>query len=183
MLADLPPSSRNTRFSVSAPRAAMCLPTAVEPVKEIMSTRGSPVSTSPTSAGSADVTTLTTPGGMSVSSATSLPIHVAEYGVSGAGFSTTVQPGRERGRELRQVQHEREVPRRDSADDADRLLDDQPVRRHLRGVGILRAALICSSVRAHSEDYTICSLFDERIVSIMAHPLLYRCCPRASWLR
>ena len=29
---------------------------------------------------------------MSVCSATSLPIHVAENGVSGAGFSTTVQP-------------------------------------------------------------------------------------------
>ena len=74
MFADLPPSSRNTRFSVSAPRAMMRLPTAVEPVNEIMSTRGSPVSTSPTAAGSPDVTTLNTPGGMSVSSATILPI-------------------------------------------------------------------------------------------------------------
>jgi hypothetical protein len=50
------------------------------------------VSASPTAAGSADVTTLSTPAGMSVSSATSLPIHVAAYGVSGAGFSTAVQP-------------------------------------------------------------------------------------------
>src|ERR1043166_1221548 len=91
-LADLPPSSRNTRFSEPDPRAAMCFPTAVDPVNEIMSTRGSPVSTSPTLAGSADVTTLNTPAGMSVSSATSLPIHVAEYGVSGAGFRITVQP-------------------------------------------------------------------------------------------
>src|SRR3954467_8659816 len=92
MLADLPPSSRKTRFSVSAPCAAMRLPTAVEPVNEIMSTSGDDVSTSPTAAGSADVTTLNTPGGMSVSSATILPIHVAEYGVSGAGLRITVQP-------------------------------------------------------------------------------------------
>ena len=38
------------------------------------------------------MTTLKTPAGMSVSSATILPIHVAEYGVSGAGFSITLQP-------------------------------------------------------------------------------------------
>ena len=113
MLADLPPSSRNTRFSVSAPRAAMRLPTAVEPVNEIMSTRGSPVSTSPTAAGSTDVTTLNTPGGMSVSSATSLPIHVARVRRVGRGLQDDRAPGGERGRELRQVQHEREVPRRD----------------------------------------------------------------------
>src|SRR4029077_15259017 len=81
-----------TRLSDSDPRAAMCLPTAVEPVNEIMSTRGAPVSTSPTLAGCPDVTTLNTPGGMSVSSATSLPIHVAEYGVSGAGFRIAVHP-------------------------------------------------------------------------------------------
>src|SRR5690349_5359359 len=92
MLADLPPSSRNTRFKLLAPRSVMRLPTADEPVNEIMSTSREPVSTSATSAGSDAVTTLNTPGGMSVSSATSLPIHVAENGVSGAGLSTTVQP-------------------------------------------------------------------------------------------
>ena len=106
----------------------MRLPTAVEPVNEIMSTRGSPVSTSPTVAGSPDVTTLSTPAGMSVSSATSLPMHVALHGVSGAGFRIDRVAGRERGHELRQVEHEREVPRRDRADDADRLAHDQPVR-------------------------------------------------------
>src|SRR4029079_17979815 len=95
--ADLTPSSRNTRLSDSDPRAAMCLPTAVEPVNEIMSTRGSPVSTSPNFAGCAEVTTLNTPAGMSVSSATSLPIHVAEYGVSGAGLRITVHPAAKAG--------------------------------------------------------------------------------------
>src|SRR4029077_13137422 len=63
-----------------------------EPVNGSVSPRGSPVSTSPTSAGWDAVTTLTTPGGMSVSSATIFPIHVAEYGVSGAGFNTLVHP-------------------------------------------------------------------------------------------
>jgi hypothetical protein len=35
---------------------------------------------------------LSTPGGSSVSSATSLPSHVALHGVSGAALSTAVQP-------------------------------------------------------------------------------------------
>ena len=38
------------------------------------------------------MTTLKTPGGMSVSSATSRPSSQASHGVSGAGLSTTVQP-------------------------------------------------------------------------------------------
>jgi hypothetical protein len=44
----LPPSSRNTRFSVSAPFAMIRLPVTVEPVKEIMSTIGDSVNSSPT---------------------------------------------------------------------------------------------------------------------------------------
>ena len=74
MFADLPPSSRNTFFSVSAPLAMMRFPTAVEPVKLIMSTRSSVVSASPAAAGSLDVMTLNTPAGMSVNSAASLPM-------------------------------------------------------------------------------------------------------------
>ena len=35
---------------------------------------------------------LTTPGGISVRSAITLPMCVADHGVSGAGFSTIVQP-------------------------------------------------------------------------------------------
>src|SRR5207244_4314683 len=91
MLADLPPSSRNTFFTVSAALAMMRRPVAVEPVNVTMSTMGSPVRTSPTR-WSDDVTTLTTPGGISVSSAISLPSTVADQGVSGAGLSTAVQP-------------------------------------------------------------------------------------------
>jgi hypothetical protein len=66
-------------------------PTAVEPVKEIRSTFGERVSSSPTRWSDA-VTTLTTPGGTSVHSAIKRPRRVALKGVSGAGFSTTVLP-------------------------------------------------------------------------------------------
>ena len=48
MSADLPPSSRNSRFSVAAPFSMMRRPVAVEPVNEMRSTRGSSTSSSPT---------------------------------------------------------------------------------------------------------------------------------------
>src|SRR6266540_3328590 len=91
-LADLPPSSRNTFFRVCAPLAMMRFPVAVEPVKLIISTLGSVVSNSPTVAASPDVTTFSTPGGISVCSAAIRPMKVALHGVSGAGLSTTVLP-------------------------------------------------------------------------------------------
>ena len=91
IVADLPPSSRNRRFIVAAPFSMIRLPTAVEPVKEIRSTFGESVSSSPTRWSDA-VTTLTTPAGMSVLSAIRRPRRVALNGVSGAGFSTTVFP-------------------------------------------------------------------------------------------
>ena len=91
MVADLPPSSRKTRFSVAAPFSMIRLPTAVDPVKEIRSTLGDNVSSSPTR-WSDDVTTLSTPGGNSVCSATRRPSRVAFHGVSGAGFKMTVLP-------------------------------------------------------------------------------------------
>jgi hypothetical protein len=48
IVADLPPSSRNKRFIVTAPFSMIRFPTAVEPVKEIRSTFGESVSSSPT---------------------------------------------------------------------------------------------------------------------------------------
>ena len=48
IVADLPPSSRNSRFMVAAPFSMIRLPTTVEPVNEIMSTFGESVSSSPT---------------------------------------------------------------------------------------------------------------------------------------
>ena len=76
---------------VAAPFSMIRLPTAVEPVKEMRSTWRDRVSSSPTR-WSEEVTTLTTPAGMSVRSATRRPIRVAFQGVSGAGLSTTVLP-------------------------------------------------------------------------------------------
>jgi len=90
MNADLPPSARNTFFTVWLAAAMMRRPVAVEPVKLTMSTRGSVTSTSPTSL-DAEVRTLTTPGGMSVS-ATSRPSAAVIHGVWGGPFTTTVQP-------------------------------------------------------------------------------------------
>ena len=78
-------------MSVAAPFSMIRFPVAVEPVNEIMSTCGDSVSSSPTR-WSDDVTTLNTPGGMSVFSATSRPRRVAFHGVSGAGFNTVVLP-------------------------------------------------------------------------------------------
>ncbi len=76
---------------VAAPFSMIRLPTTVDPVNEIRSTFGDSVSSSPTKWSDA-VTTLTTPAGMSVFSAISLPSLVALKGVFGAGFSTTVLP-------------------------------------------------------------------------------------------
>ena len=78
-------------MSVAAPFSMIRLPTAVDPVKEIRSTLGDSVSSSPTR-WSDDVTTLSTPGGNSVCSATRRPSRVAFHGVSGAGFKMTVLP-------------------------------------------------------------------------------------------
>ena len=91
MSADLPPSSRNSRFRVGAPFSMIRRPTAVEPVNEMRSTRGS-VTRSSATALSEVVTTWRTPAGMSVFSATSRPIRVAFQGVFGAAFRITVFP-------------------------------------------------------------------------------------------
>ena len=84
---------------VAEPASMIRRPTAVEPVKLIMSTSGLVVSTSPIVL-SADVTTLRTPAGRSVSSAASRPSARPVHGVSGAGLSTTVQPAASAGATL-----------------------------------------------------------------------------------
>src|SRR5258705_1233812 len=91
IVADLPPSSRKRRFIVAAPFSMIRLPTTVDPVKEIRSTFGDNVSSSPTKWSDA-VTTLMTPAGMLVFSAINRPSRVALYGVFGAGFNTIVLP-------------------------------------------------------------------------------------------
>ena len=69
----------------------MARPVAVDPVKVTMSTRGSADRAAPTSL-AFEVTTLNTPGGISVSSATMRPYSLPDHGVSCAGLSTTVFP-------------------------------------------------------------------------------------------
>ena len=91
MWALLPPSSSSVFFTVAAPAARIARPVAVEPVKVIMSTRGSADSAAPTSL-ALEVTTLNTPAGMSVSSATMRPYSLPDHGVSWAGLRTTVLP-------------------------------------------------------------------------------------------
>ena len=81
MWADLPPSSSSVFFTVAAPAARIARPVAVDPVKVIMSTRGSADSAAPTSL-ALDTTTLNTPAGMSVSSATMRPYSLPDHGVS-----------------------------------------------------------------------------------------------------
>jgi len=90
MNADLPPSSRNTFFTVSLAAAMMLRPVAVEPVKLTMSTRGSVTSAAPTAA-SDEFRTFTTPAGMSVSAMIAPSVELT-HGVCGGPFTTTVQP-------------------------------------------------------------------------------------------
>jgi hypothetical protein len=82
----LPPSSIETFFSV----ADAARPTAVEPVKEIMSTRGSVVIGAPTS-GPKPVITLQTPFGRPASSSRRARCKV-EAEVISLGLTTHVQP-------------------------------------------------------------------------------------------
>ena len=82
-----------------------------EPVNEILRTPGWRVSAAPASS-PIPWTTLKTPGGKPAS-ATRSQRSEQESGDHSAGFSTTVQPGRERGRRLPGREHERRVPGRD----------------------------------------------------------------------
>ena len=89
MFGDLPPSSSDTRFSVSAQPRMIALPTAVEPVKVILSMPGCatialPVSPKP-------VSTLRMPLGRPTSSR--MPASAtAVSGVCSAGFRMTALP-------------------------------------------------------------------------------------------
>ncbi len=99
MNADLPPSSRNTFFTVSEAARITDRPVGVDPVNDTRSTRGSVASRAPR-AWSLEVTMFTTPGGMSVSSARIRPTTAAHHGVSGAGLSTIALPAASAGPSL-----------------------------------------------------------------------------------
>ena len=85
----LPPSSSVSRLSDSPHLAPISRPTAVEPVKAILSTPGCSTSAAPVAPSPA--TTLTTPSGIPASAASSAT-RSAVSGVCSAGFSTVVHP-------------------------------------------------------------------------------------------
>ena len=131
--ADLPPSSRHTFLMPSPASDATRRPACSDPVKLTMSTSGWPTIASPTTRPSPD-TMLSTPAGRPISCAASASMK-ALSGASSAGFSTTVHPAASAGRDLADHLVQRVVPRRDAADDADRLLDDERVAQLLFQLG------------------------------------------------
>ena len=89
-LADLPPSSRVTRFTCSAQPAMIFLPTAVEPVNATLRTSGCVTKRSPTTEPLPGMI-VSTPSGRPASRASS-PSRIAVSGVSSAGLRTTALP-------------------------------------------------------------------------------------------
>lgn len=92
----LPPSSRWIRFTVAVAISATRLPTAVEPVKEVMATSGWPTRCSPASF-PVPVMMLMTPSGIPASVA-ACANRSEVSGVSSAGLSTIVLPAAIAGR-------------------------------------------------------------------------------------
>ena len=101
MLADLPPSSCATRFTVSAAALATAMPARVEPVNDIMSMPGCDDIASPT-VGPSPLTRLNTPGGTPASCSTSAN-SMAFIGATSEGFRMTVQPAASAGATLQTI--------------------------------------------------------------------------------
>src|SRR5207244_8011336 len=90
ILRDLPPSSSEIFFSVSAALRMIALPTSTLPVNAILSTSGCATRDAP-AVGPRPVMTLTTPGGRPASPKLDASAS-AVRGVCSAGFRTIVQP-------------------------------------------------------------------------------------------
>ena len=101
MLADFPPSSCDTRLTVSAAAFATCTPARVEPVKDTISISGCREIASPT-VGPSPSTMLNTPLGRPASSRISAKTCALSGAVS-LGFSTTVQPAASAGATLQAI--------------------------------------------------------------------------------
>jgi hypothetical protein len=86
----LPPSSSETRFTVSAQSRMISPPVFVEPVKATLSTSGCLTRCAPV-VGPSPGTMLIVPSGKPTSEASSA-IRSAVRGVAGSGLRTTVQP-------------------------------------------------------------------------------------------
>ena len=87
----MPPSSIDVRMTVFAASSSRCLPTGVDPVKEILRERGSRIIGRMTSSLLLVVTTLTTPAGRPACTRMSASARV-DSGVSAAGLMTDVHP-------------------------------------------------------------------------------------------
>ncbi len=98
MLADLPPSSWATRFTVGAAFSATSTPARVEPVNETMEISGCDAIAEPT-VGPSPLTRLKTPAGTPASSMISARI-IASNGAISLGFRTMVQPAASAGATL-----------------------------------------------------------------------------------
>ena len=118
-----------------------CRPTSVRPGEHDLAHRPGGRRTAGRPPSPCPAAPVNTPSGSPASSASS-PSRIAVSGVSSAGLSTTVLPGRERRGEPPAGDRHREVPRHDHADDAERLLEgdvdaaghrdlpaEQPLRR------------------------------------------------------
>ena len=143
MLGLFPPSSRVSFFRLVAPAAStISLPTSVEPVNATLSTSMSPARAAPAVSPNPG-TTLTTPSG-TPASAISSASRSAVSGVCSAGLSTTQCAGGQRRPELPRRHQQREVPRDDLPDHADRLAQRVGVEvgaRHVRHRDVNRVAL------------------------------------------
>ena len=122
MLADLPPSSCATRFTVSAAFFATWTPARVEPVNDTMSMPGCEARAAPT-VGPSPFTRLKTPAGTPASCRISATTSRAERRHL-ARLQHHRAAGGERRRDLAHDLVHRPVPRRDEAADADRLAHD-----------------------------------------------------------
>ncbi|MNI65543.1 hypothetical protein D3C73_1210550 [compost metagenome] len=89
-LADLPPSSWDTRLTVSAADLATAIPAPVEPVNDTMSMSGCRAIPSPT-VGPSPLTRLNTPWGTPARCRISAR-YIADSGALSLGLSTMVQP-------------------------------------------------------------------------------------------
>ena len=120
MFGDLPPSSSVTGMMFCDAYCMISRPVVVSPVKAILAMRGLEASGLPASRPK-PLTTLSTPGG-SRSPISSISTMI-EAGVCSAGLSTTQLPAASAGRELPGRHQDREVPRDDLADHAERLVE------------------------------------------------------------
>ena len=118
MSALLPPSSRLTRFSVRPAASPTIRPTAVEPVKEIIATSGWAASAPPGSASPGSM--CSTPSGSPASSNSRASSTPPETGGLHVGLQDDGVAEGQRGRDRPGRQDQREVPRADHADHAQR---------------------------------------------------------------